>query len=89
MKITYEGEDVLICEKEFNGEDAPVVIACSQKAEKMLYDWQIKYMNETGLEIGTLRTIFGLTFYAGNYEKYNVMRDFMQASGLTVSYGHL
>jgi len=70
MKVTYEGTDVLICETWAAG-DTPIlaVIACTKDAEDALYNWQIRYMNQTGKEIGTLRTVFGMTFYADTPSK--------------------
>lgn len=90
MKVSYEGTDVLICDT-FAPGDNPIcaVIACTKKAEKKLYQWQIQYMNQTGNEIGTLRTVFGLTFYANTVEKREDIKKFIKESKLEKYYGHI
>lgn len=90
MKVSYEGTDVLICDTFASG-DNPIcaVIACTDEAERKLYQWQIHYLNKTGKEIGTLRTVFGLTFYADTVEKREDMRKFIADSKLRTYYGHI
>lgn len=90
MKVSYEGTDVLICDT-FAAGDKPIcaVIACTKEAEDTLYNWQIRYMNQTGKEIGTLRTVFGLTFYADTVEKREDMRKFIADSKFRTYYGHI
>jgi hypothetical protein len=46
-------------------------------------------MNRTGKEIGTLRTVFGLTFYADTKEKREDMLEFIADSKLQTYYGHI
>jgi len=90
MKVSYEGTDVLICDTFASG-DNPIcaVIACTDEAESKLYNWQLQYMNKTGKEIGTLRTVFGLTFYADTVQKREDMRQFIADSKLQTYYGHI
>jgi len=90
MKVTYEGTDVLICDA-FEAGDNPMyaVIACTKEAEAVLYYWQKRLMNQTGIEIGILRTVFGLTFYANTVEKNELIREFINSSKLKTYYGHL
>jgi len=90
MKVSYEGTDVLICDG-FAAGDKPLraVIACTKEAEDKLYNWQIRFLNQTGMEIGTLRTVFGLTFYADTVEKREKMMEFIKESKLATYYGHI
>lgn len=90
MKVSYKGTDVLICDG-FAPENKPIcsVIACTDEAESKLYNWQLQYMNHTGKEIGTLRTVFGMTFYADTTEKREDMLKFIADSKLQTYYGHI
>ena len=91
MKITYEGADVLFIDKYdyVDNEIKRAAIACTKTAEDALYNFAIRLMNQTGLELGTLRTVFGLTFYAHNHETKKALMGFVQEKGFTVDYGHV
>jgi hypothetical protein len=86
MKVKYEGADVLFVPTE-NGPLA--AIACTEKAEITLYNWAVKYLINTGVEIGTLRTVFGLTFYAFKEPEQKALKDFVREKNLDTYYGHV
>lgn len=87
MKITYSGADVLICDNDDNGNSA--FIACTETAESKLYNWQIQLMNKTGIEIGHIRTVFGLTFYSYNKEQKELITNFIKENELKIWHGNL
>jgi hypothetical protein len=90
MKVSYEGTDVLICDTFASG-DNPIcaVIACTDEAESKLYNWQLQYMNKTGVEIGSNRTVFGLTFYAHCDRSKTMLNDFIKEKEFKIYYGHI
>lgn len=99
LQVTYEGADVLICDGYSpKGNDytdvseiisTRAVIACNKAAEDLLYNWNVRFFTQTGIEIGTLRTVFGLTFYASCSKGKTAINDFLKESRLTLYYGHL
>lgn len=90
MKVTYSGADVLFVDNlDRDGNEILTAIACTKKAEDALYHWQIQYMNRTGKEIGTLRTVFGLTFYAHADQEQKAMKEFIREKEFTTWYGHV
>jgi len=90
MKVTYEGTDVLICDwLNREGKEIRSVIACTEKAEKKLYQFAIHTLNKTGVEIGTLRTVFGLTFYASCDRAKTLINDFIKEKEFKTYYGHI
>jgi hypothetical protein len=90
VTITYTGTDVLFCDRfTEKGVIQRVAIACTKKAEDALYNWQIKYHNTTGKEIGTLRTVFGLSFYPQDLESIQAMEEFVREKNLDFYYGHV
>lgn len=91
MNVSYTGTDVLFVDgqKDQHGNDICVVIACTKEAEDALYNWQIRHMNQTGKEIGTLRTVFGLTFYAYESQEQKAMKQFIKDKEFKTYYGHV
>lgn len=78
LKISYEGADVLICA---NG-DTTAFITLNKKAEDIMYAMSVKDEN---IDIGTLRTVFGLTFYGDAC----TLTPFLKEKGLTYYHGHI
>lgn len=89
MKISYEGTDVLYVDIINDQKIVLAAIACTKQAEDKLYDWQIHYMNRTGKEIGTIRTIFGLTFYAQEEQEQIALKTFVKEQGFETYYGQV
>ncbi len=89
MKISYEGADVLYVDIINDQKQILAAIACTKKAEDALYNWQIQYMNQTGKEIGTLRTVFGLTFYAQEDQEQIALKTFVKEQGFEIWHGQV
>lgn len=90
MKVTYDEADVLfVAYLDNEGNKILAAIACSDKAEKSLYQWQIHYLIKVGKEIGTLRTVFGLTFYAFDDQEQKALKDFVSEKGFKTYHGHI
>ncbi len=94
MKITYDGTDVLICDQPTHNEDATdkivrAVIACNEKAETKLYHFATNTLLVHGVEIGKLRTVFGLTVYAHTERQKKLLNDFIQSEKLSTYHGHI
>jgi len=90
MKVSYEGTDVLICDGFLAG-DKPCrsVIACTKEAEDKLYTWAVRLLGKTGVEIGFVRSVFGLTFYADTVEKREVLNEFISEKKFKTYHGFL
>ena len=86
LKITYEGADVLLTDTvPMYGLATTAFICCNEKAERALYD-----VAKTDPNIGTLRTVFGLTFYAQNIsDQYKKLHDRIAKRKLVTWHGNI